>query len=87
MINHNLFFEKWLDLASPEAQEEAMKNYMFGLEPDELMRFMLWKTDKVAFREAQQLGTFSAETRQEVLNASDKRIALKRKQNEEMSAL
>ena len=25
MINHNLFFEKWLDLASTEAQEEAMK--------------------------------------------------------------
>ena len=86
MINHNLFFEKWLDLTSMEAQEEAMKNYMLGLAPDELMRFILWKTDEESFRAAQKRGAFSAETKDAVLIASDKRIALKRGQNEQIAA-
>ena len=86
MINHNLFFEKWLDLASTEAQEDAMKNYMLGLAPDELTRFILWKTDEASFRDAQKQGAFSAETKDAVLIASDKRIALKRGQNEQIAA-
>ena len=87
MMNHDIFFEKWLSLSSNEAQETAMKNYMLSLSPDELIRFILWKTDMNDFREAQKNGEFSETTRLEILKESDKRIALKYKQKSAINEL
>ena len=87
MINHDAFYDKWLCLPLDKEQEEAMKNYMFGLSAEELPRFLLWRTEEKSFRAAQEKGDFSDETRRKTLKQSDKRIALKQVRPDTMRQL